>query len=65
MTRPAALATDWRLAKLYEALADEVENMTDEELLAESIEHGEDPTETKRRLQAMLHEVVEHHFKGR
>lgn len=45
---------DWRMAKIYEALADEVEKMTDEELLAEAHERGVDTKASLEQLQRRL-----------
>lgn len=42
------------LAYLYEALADFVEHMTDEQLLLEAVERGEDPEDTRQKLQTRL-----------
>jgi hypothetical protein len=48
-----------RLANLYSALADSVESMSDEELLAEAAERGVDPAAERDKIVAMLHEVLD------
>jgi hypothetical protein len=53
-----------RIANLFEAFADDVERMSDEELIAECIEYGEDPTEIANRTRRLLQETLDR-FKAR
>lgn len=50
---------DWRLARMYEMLADSVEEMTDEQILAEAVERGEDPAATSLRVKALLRRAAD------
>ena len=47
------------MVDLYSALADGVESMTDEDLLAEACARGEDPEVERTRLQAFLREFLD------
>jgi hypothetical protein len=48
------VTSDRVMASLYKHLADSIENMTDEQLLLEAFERGEDPEDTRIKLQARL-----------
>lgn len=50
-----------RLAALFETLAESVEAMTDEEIIEECIENGEDPHEVAERMRAVLRDALAKH----
>jgi len=52
------------MANLYAALADSVESMSDEELLAEARERGIDPAKERDKLVAMLHRALDKYAKA-
>lgn len=47
-----------RIANLFESFADDVERMSDEELIVECIEDGDDPTEIAERTRKLLVDAV-------
>jgi hypothetical protein len=52
---------DRRLYNLYSVLADSVESMSDDELLAEARERGIDPAKERDRLVDMMHAALDGH----
>jgi hypothetical protein len=48
-----------RIANLFEALADDVERMSDEELIAEIVEDGGDPEAIAERTRQLLQATLE------
>jgi hypothetical protein len=47
------------MAHLFEALADHTESMSDEEIIAECIENGEDPHEIAEHTRGVLRSTLE------
>jgi hypothetical protein len=57
--KPVDASTEDRLANLFNAFADDVERMPDEELIAEIIEDGGDPDAIAERTRRLLADTVE------
>jgi hypothetical protein len=55
------VTNEQRMVNLFEALADHAESMTDEELIAECVEDGEDPHEVAERTRRLLFDTIERH----
>lgn len=55
----APLESDEKFRKLMDALADEVLNLSDDEILAEAIEDGLDPVKEANEVRRILTQVVE------
>ncbi len=62
--RNAPLESDEKFKKLMDALADEVLNLSDDEIMAEAIQDGLDPVKEANEVRRILTQVVEEVQKG-
>lgn len=63
-SRSASLDSDEKFKNLMDALADEVLNLSDDQILAEAIEEGLDPAKEANEVRRILTRVVEEVQKG-
>jgi hypothetical protein len=53
------MSTEQRLRNLFEAMADDIDAMSDEDLIEELRENGEDPDEVAERTRKLLMDAVD------